>query len=113
VREEEFTPSTFNDPKLTATAVDYIQQAIGKENVHAIPAVMGGEDFGRFGNVTPKIPSFIFWLGAVDPTVYADAKKEGKSLPSLHSPFFAPLPKPTIATGITSMSNIAIHLLQE
>jgi hippurate hydrolase len=25
---------------------------------------MGGEDFGRYGRVEPKIPTFLFWLGA-------------------------------------------------
>ncbi len=109
--KDEFTPSTYNDPEFTTKAVGWIKDAIGKNNVLEIPAVMGGEDFGRFGSVSPNIPSFIFWLGAIDPALYEKAKKSGSKLPSLHSPFFAPLPGPTLETGVESMSAVALKLL--
>ena len=74
---------------------------------------MGGEDFGALGRVEPKIPSMIFWLGAVNPKTIAKAKKNGEILPSLHSPFFAPDAKPTIKTGVEAMSAAALDLFQK
>ncbi len=113
VVQDEFTPSTYNDPKLVKQAIKIIAKTIGEKNVIQLPAVMGGEDFGRFGTVSPNIPSFLFWLGAVDPKTYAESKKTAKSLPSLHSPYFAPSPRLTIETGIKSMSAVAINLLSK
>ena len=73
--------------------------------------MMGGEDFALYGRVEPKIPSLIFKLGAVDETGLTKAKESGKKLPSLHSPFFAPLPEPTIKTGVLAMTSAALELL--
>lgn len=113
VRDKEFTPATYNNPELATTVRLSIGAAIGADNVLEMSPVMGGEDFGAFGRVEPKIPSFLFWLGAVDPKTIAKAKKDGTSLPSLHSPFFAPDYKPTIKTGVTAMSAAALDLLKK
>lgn len=113
VRDKEFTPATYNNPELAKTVKQSISAEIGAENVLDMSPVMGGEDFGAFGRVEPKIPSFLFWLGAVDPKVIAKAKKDGTTLPSLHSPFFAPDYEPTIETGVAAMSAAAIDLLQD
>lgn len=113
VRDKEFTPATYNNPELGKTIRRSISAEIGADNVLDMQPVMGGEDFGAFGRVEPKIPSFLFWLGAVDPKVIAKAKKDGTTLPSLHSPFFAPDYKPTIETGVAAMSAAAIDLLQD
>lgn len=113
VRDKEFTPATYNNPELANTVKLSIGAEIGAGNVLDMDPVMGGEDFGAFGRVEPKIPSFLFWLGAVDPKTIAKAKKDGKTLPSLHSPFFVPDYKPTIETGVAAMSAAAIGLLQD
>ena len=113
VRDKEFTPATYNNPELANTVKLSIGAEIGADNVLEMSPVMGGEDFGAFGRVEPKIPSFLFWLGAVDPKTIAKAKKDGTILPSLHSPFFAPDYKPTIETGVAAMSAAAIDLLQD
>ncbi len=113
VRDAEFTPATYNDPALGAWIRASISKAIGPENVRDMEPVMGGEDFGAYGRVEPKIPSFLFWLGAVDPKDIEEAKKTGKRLPSLHSPFFAPDYKPTIETGVAAMSAAAMDLMKK
>ena len=112
VRDKEFTPATYNDPDLSARMITTIGGTIGTDNVVAMDPVMGGEDFGAFGRVEPKIPSLIFWLGAVDEKTIAKAKKKGETLPSLHSPFFAPDAELTIKTGVDAMSAAAIDLLR-
>jgi hippurate hydrolase len=72
---------------------------------------MGGEDFARYGQVEPKIPSLMFKLGSVDRSLLNKAKESGEPLPSLHSPLFAPLPEPTIKTGVLVMTSAALELL--
>ncbi|WP_281301453.1 MULTISPECIES: amidohydrolase [unclassified Iodidimonas] len=108
VVKDEFTPSTYNDPDLTARLVAALSGPLGAENVLETQPVMGGEDFGRYGR--EGIPSVIFWLGAVEPEKVAAAARGEISLPSLHSPFFAPLPEPTIKTGVEAMTHAALDL---
>jgi hypothetical protein len=52
-------------------------------------------------------------LGAMDPAQLASAKAQGKSLPGPHSSHFEPVPEPTIRTGVTAMTSVAIALLQQ
>mgnify|MGYP001799719861 FL=1 len=111
--EPDYTPSTYNDPDLAATAAAAIGAAIGAENVNEAPPVMGGEDFSQYGRTDAKIPSLIYWVGAVDPEKWDAAQDSELGLPSLHSPFFAPDYEPTIETGVTSMTAAALALFQE
>ena len=41
-----------------------------------------------------------------------EAAEKGETLPSLHSPFFRPVPEPTIKTGILALTSAALELLQ-
>jgi hippurate hydrolase len=43
----------------------------------------------------------------------ADAAERGTTLPSLHSPFFKPVPEPTITTGVKAMTSAVIALMQK
>ena len=111
VETEEFTPATYNNPELAERVAGVFRTRLGADRVHLVKPVMGGEDFGQYGRVEPKIPSLMFWLGAVDPAVYQAAQTGGPALPSLHSPFFAPLPQPTVTTGVEAMTAAALDLL--
>jgi hippurate hydrolase len=42
----------------------------------------------------------------------AESERTGVALPSLHSPLFAPLPEPTLRTGVTVMTDAAVAVLQ-
>ncbi len=108
---QEYTPSMYNDPALSARLVALFQQKLGKESIVEDDPKMGSEDFGVFG-LKHKIPAVIFWLGAYDPAKVAESKASGKPLPSPHSPLFAPVPEPTIRMGVTAMTDAAIALLQ-
>lgn len=110
--EPDYTPSTYNDPELAAIAADAIASAIGRENVSQVDPVMGGEDFSQYGRTDAKIPSLIYWVGAVDPETWQAAQDGPLGLPSLHSPFFAPDFEPTIETGVSSMTATALALFQ-
>ena len=110
--ESDYTPATYNDPELTARVMATIAGVLGEENVVENRPVMGGEDFSQYGRTGENIPSLIYWIGAVDPETWAEAQGGALSLPSLHSPFFAPDAETTIETGVTAMTAAALDLLQ-
>ena len=112
ILKDEHTPALYNDPDFSNKVLDFIRNEIGPENVHEIPAVMLGEDFGRFGRQEPKIPSFLFWLGGVSKDDWERYQKGEITLASNHSPFFAPIPQPTLSTGVSAITSSAIGLLQ-
>jgi hippurate hydrolase len=111
VLEHESTPATINDPALSARLQKLFVAKLGPEHVTEVKPIMGSEDFGFFG-ADGKIPYVIFWLGANDPTVFADHQKKGIAMPALHSAHFAPLPEPALKTGVTAMTDAALDLLQ-
>jgi hippurate hydrolase len=110
--EEPYTPSTYNDPELTVAVAGAVARALGEDRVIEVPPVMGGEDFSQYGRTEEDVPSVIFWVGAVNPEVYAASLGEGADpLPSLHSPLFAPDPEPTLRTGVEAMTAAAMSVL--
>jgi len=111
--KDEYTPALYNNPEFTETIRLIAEEALGKENVIKSTPVMGGEDFGMYGRVEPKIPSVLFWLGAVNKKVYDRSKREDIELPSLHSPFFLPDYKPSIETGVKVTTAMAINILSQ
>ncbi len=112
VIESENVPATYNDPGLTARLRPVLAQWIGKENVLSPRPGMGSEDFGLFGLDNHEIPIFMLRLGAVAPEKIAESRRTGQPLPSLHSSLFAPLPEPTIHTGVLAMTAAALNLLK-
>ena len=105
-------PPTYNDPALTERLVRAFTNVLGATNVMKVDPVMGSEDFGFF-SLNQQIPAAMFWLGATDPVKFAESKRNGTPLPFLHSPLFAPLPEPTIRTGIIAMTAAVLDLMQK
>lgn len=113
VLENESAPVMYNDPALTARVRAALVTALGAQNVLSSSPVMESEDFGNFGLDGHKIPSLMFGLGAMDAGKLAEARAAGKSLPGPHNALFQPVPEPTLRTGVTAMSSVAIALLQK
>lgn len=111
--KDESTPSVYNHPELSDRIVEVLRTVFDDEDLIPGEPVMGGEDFAQYGRVEPKIPSLFLWIGGVDADKYAKAREAGEVLPSLHSPFFAPDPQPTITTGVKVMTTSALELLRE
>jgi amidohydrolase len=112
VLEDESTPVMYNDPALSMRVKGALIQALGAANVFDEDAIMASEDFGVLGLEGRKIPTVMFWLGAMDAAKFADAQAAGKSLPGPHNSRFEPNPEPTLRTGVTAMSSVAIALMQ-
>ena len=113
VREAEYTPATFNTDKFTTSTAQLLTQRFGAERVKATPPVMGGEDFSRFWLADKSIESLIFWVGGVPKPVWDKAAGDPAKLPSLHSPFWAPDPEPTIGTATEAMVTAAMGVLKK
>ncbi len=111
VSQSEITPATYNDPALAERLRTSAVAALGADRVLSAEAVMGSEDVGLF-TLDGKIPGVMFWLGAADPEKLAHARETGVALPGPHSPLFAPIYAPTITTGVTAMTAIALDLLK-
>jgi len=113
IRENEYTPATFNTHKLTTQTAALLTRRFGAERVKPTPPVMGGEDFGRFYLADKSIESLIFWVGGVPQAKWQAANGDPAKLPSLHSPFWAPDPEPTIATATEAMTAAAMGVLKK
>jgi hippurate hydrolase len=50
-------------------------------------------------------------VGGVSPETLKESQRTGQPFPSLHSPFWAPAPEPTIKAGLTGMTAAALELL--
>jgi hippurate hydrolase len=112
VSQTEITPVESNDPALTERMRKVAISALGPDHVDAADSVMGSEDVGLF-SLDSKIPAMMFRLGAADPAKLAHAQETGVPLPGPHSPLFAPVYAPTIKTGVTAMTAMALNLLKE
>lgn len=110
--EQDYTPSTYNDPALTTRVMAAVAASIGDEKVIERDPSMGGEDFSQFARTKEEIPTLIFWVGGVDPKIFADAAA-GKIAPppANHSPFFAPEPEAALKLGVQSITAGALELM--
>jgi amidohydrolase len=101
----------YNDPPLTQRVAKVFKETFGTDKALPQKPVMGAEDFSEFGRTPERIPICMFWLGAVKRSTYEESMQKNKSLPSLHSPFFAPDPESTIKTGIMATTAAALEIL--
>jgi hippurate hydrolase len=108
LHSDAYLPATYNNPDLVRKTLPAFESALGKENVISTDPVMGAEDFSYYSLEDLSVPSFIFWLGTVD----AKRIQSGEKLPSLHSSQFAPVPEPTIKTGVKAMTAAVLNLMK-
>jgi hippurate hydrolase len=113
IRDELYTPATFNTDKLSASTLALFQQHFGADRAIKTPAVMGGEDFSRFWLADNKIESLIFWVGGTPKDKWDAAGGDTQKLPSLHSPFWAPDAEAVISTATEAMTVAALDVLKK
>jgi amidohydrolase len=109
---DEFTPSTYNPPAFAEQMATVLRAHFPADRVVQAQPAMGGEDFGRFYRADKSINSFIFWVGGVPADAMAKAAAGQASLPSLHSPFWAPVPDKVIATASEAMTLLALDIMK-
>lgn len=107
----EHTPASYNDPALVERINAAFVRRFGAEQLRAMPASMGGEDFGRYAPAA-GCPGYMFRLGSIDRATWEAAQQPGAPpLPSLHTKDYAPLAGPTIDTGVQAMTAAVVELL--
>ncbi len=111
--QDEFTPSTYNPPEFAEEMAGVLKSHFPEGRIVKTPAVMGGEDFGRFYRADKSIKSFIFWVGGVPEEKMAAAQAGTKTLPSLHSPFWAPQADQVIGTASEALTVLALDILKK
>ncbi|MFE0700583.1 amidohydrolase [Streptomyces sp. NPDC058872] len=124
-KDPEFTrlesfPLTVNDPQTTAIVHTRLTEALGQDRVVTLPQPLNaGEDFGVFGAAL-GVPSVYWQFGGADPALFAGVTELDQlhvnglpdSVPANHSPFYAPVPDPTIEIGVTNLLAVATHWLR-
>ncbi|MFY9673793.1 MAG: amidohydrolase [Terriglobales bacterium] len=100
IEHYEFTDSVYNDPALANRLRGTLESALGKDNVVTAGPTTASEDYSAF--IELGIPSLYFSLGGADPEKLAEAHKAGTTLPSNHSPLFAPDVDPALHTAIAA-----------
>src|SRR6202051_5041979 len=102
IKITEGAKAVMNDPAVVETAAKVMKVAFG-DKFKTSPPGTPSEDFSEFVNA--GVPSMFFNIGVYEPErVAAASMGTGPQLPSNHSPLFAPVPKPTIETGIEAMT---------
>jgi amidohydrolase len=102
IKITEGAKAVMNDRPVVETAAKVMQAAFG-DKFKTSPPGTASEDFSEF--VDAGVPSMFFNIGVYEPErVAAAANGSGPQLPSNHSPLFAPVPKPTIETGVEAMT---------
>lgn len=110
IEHYEETDLVYNDPVLAERLKPALEQALGKEHVVMEEPIPASEDFSYY--VEQGVPGFYFTLGGADPQKYAEAKASGTTLPSNHSPLFAPDVGPAMHTGIAAEVAVLRELMR-
>lgn len=99
-----------NNEALVLSTETVLKSAFGSENVARMAPMTASEDFSAF--VNEGIPSMYFFTGIYDVKVVAEANSpNGKPIAFNHSPFYAPVPEPSIKMATQAMTLAVINVL--
>ncbi|HET9179157.1 MAG TPA: M20 family metallopeptidase [Terriglobia bacterium] len=93
-----------NDPEATRRVSDAFRLYFPSDRVQETSPTTASEDFGTFGSEWGA-PSVFWFVGGIDPEVYAKAEKDGRigEVPTNHNPRFAPVIHPTLESGVEAL----------
>jgi hippurate hydrolase len=104
--------AVINDETVVNRTEAVLKAVFGSKNVQRTPPITASEDFSAF--VNEGVPSMFFFVGVYDPQQVEESMKPGgKPLPFNHSPFFAPVPEPSIKTSVEAMSLAVLNALTQ
>ncbi|HZZ33288.1 MAG TPA: amidohydrolase [Phenylobacterium sp.] len=98
-----------NDAAITARTAPVFKTAFGTHAVEATSPGSASEDYSEY--IIAGVPSLFWNLGGYDPKVIADAAAKGQVVPGNHTPQFAPIPEPTIRTGVEAMTLAVLNVM--
>lgn len=104
--------SVVNDAAIVNRTEALLKMAFDPDKIKRLPPATPTDDFAEF--VSAGVPSMFFFIGVLDPKdVEASRQPGGKPLPINHSPYLAPVPEPSLKTGIKAMSLAVLGSLQQ
>jgi hippurate hydrolase len=110
--EEPHGHAMWNTPALADKMQPLLETRFGKDRVRVVGPEMAGEDFGEFARTDPDhIQSLMLWVGGRPAAELDAAAKDGKVLPGLHSPYWAPEADKVIATAAEALTAEAMTLM--
>ena len=99
-----------NDADLVRKTEAVFKDAFGADKAQRMPAMTASEDFSAYAN--EGVPSMFFFTGVYAPEAVAEAARAGgKPVAFNHSPFYAPVPAPSIKTAAQAMSLAVLNVL--
>ena len=108
---EDQADAVINDQSLTDRTAPVFKAAFGDKAEASDRPKAASEDYSAF--VEAGVPSLYFNIGIYDPARVAASKAGGPPLPINHSPYYAPVPEPTIRTGVEAMTLAVMNVLQK
>jgi amidohydrolase len=105
VRVISGTAAVVSDEALANRTAQAFSQVFGKAFVLTPPngePLSASEDYSEF--ILAGVPSLFFNIGISDPAAVAAAQTGGAPVPVNHSPYFAPVPEPSIKTAVRAMT---------
>ncbi|PZQ74574.1 MAG: amidohydrolase [Variovorax paradoxus] len=104
------TAAVNNNEAVVQRTVASLKAQFGDPKVVQVQPITASEDFSVFTDA--GIPSMFFFVGVTDPKDVAESmKKGGKPLAFNHSPYFAPVPEPSIKIGVQAMTTAVLTAL--
>jgi amidohydrolase len=111
IKVTEGAKAVINDAGVVGTAEKVLKAAFGNKFMPSPPGTPS-EDYSEFINA--GVPSMFFNIGVYEPERVAAAREgDGPQLPGNHSPLFAPVPKPTIKTGVEAMTLAVLSVFDQ
>lgn len=102
--------SVINDEGVIQRVDAALKSALGADQVDIARPQTPSEDFSIYA--TQGVPSLTMRIGVAAPeAIAAAAQPGGKPLANNHSPYFAPVPEPSIKTGVKVTSAALLALL--
>lgn len=109
---QESFPAVVNDPAAAGRTRQGLEADLGAGLVVDPGPVTGSEDVGLFATAA-GVPCVYWLLGGADPAAFAgcttveELAEVVRGLPSNHSSEFAPVPDPTLRTGVAALVSAA------
>jgi hippurate hydrolase len=109
---EPYARATYNTPELAERMRGVLTRRFGAERIANPQPSMAGEDFGEIARAAgPNTQSLILWIGGRPKAELEAAAKEGRQLPGLHSPFWAPEADKVISAGAEALVAATLELM--
>lgn len=109
ITEIERFPVVVNDPAALGRTLDAFAAWLGPDNILDPGAGAGSEDVGILA--TSAAAPLSYWLlGGTDPALFTTGDMTDPALltvPSNHSPHYAPVIQPTLTNGVTALVTAA------